>query len=215
MVSKPKTYHIPAATAIEEGEVVLFTPGTGIAVVAGTDFDYPAIGVAAEAHDGATAGRQSGTEIKVYDDLGDVFEYVPNQKVITATGGSTTTFVDSNLKPATNDYFNGGYIQIVTCALDSSLIGKKVKISDYTGAGGTLHLAETLSAAIGVGDTAYLCPGKLAVTEFGWDLDSDGTDINWESDGGEAIQLVDADPDTFRTFWKLRLHQKAPHMLHI
>ena len=55
------------------GEIVLFTPGTGIASVAGTDFDDPAIGVAAEAHNGTTAGRQSGTEIKVFDSPTAVF----------------------------------------------------------------------------------------------------------------------------------------------
>ena len=30
-----KPFYIPTATVIEQGEMVLFTPGTGIAVVAG------------------------------------------------------------------------------------------------------------------------------------------------------------------------------------
>jgi hypothetical protein len=201
-----KPLPIAAATAIENGEIVLFTAGTGVAAVAGTDFDDPAIGVALEPHNGSTAGRQSGTEIKVSVSPTAVYKLKPRD-AITATGGSTTTFVDSNLLPATNDIWNGGYIQIISCAADSTLNGKVVKISDSTGATGTLTLAETLPAAIAAGDTAYLCPGPYAIGLFGWDLDADGTDVNWETSGGEALQLVDTSPETFETFWKFRLHQ--------
>lgn len=201
-----KPLPIATATAIELGEMVLLTPGTGVAAVAGTDFDDPAIGAAMEEHDGSTAGRQSGTEINVSVSPTAVYKLKP-RNVITATGGSTTTFVDSNLLPATNDYFNGGYIEIVTCAADSSLIGKRVKISDYTGSGGTITLSETLSATLASGDTAYLCPGPYAIGAYGWDLDSDGTDIDWESSGGEALQIVGVNPETFEVFVKLRLHQ--------
>jgi len=198
--------YIATGTAIELGEVVLTTPGVGIAAVAGTDFDDPAVGIAAEAHDGATAGRQVGTAIKVLTSPSAIFAIKP-RVAITATGGSTTTFVDSNLLPATDDYFNDGYIEILTCAADSSLIGRRVKISDYTGSGGTITLDETLSGALASGDTAYLCPGPLAVGAFGWDLDSDGTDIDWESSGGQALQIINVDPATFTVFCKLRLHQ--------
>ena len=204
----PQLLELPIATntVIEFGEMVKFTPGTGVEAVAGTDFDDPAIGVAMEPHNGTSAGRQSGTKIKVSVSPTAVYKLVPSV-AITATGGSTTTFVDSSLLPATNDYFNDGAIKIVSCAADSSLNGKIVKISDYTGSGGTITLAETLSATIASGDTAYLCPGPYAVTAYGWDLNSDGTDINFESSGGESLQIVDVDPDTFNIFVKLRLHQ--------
>ena len=39
--------YIAAGTAIEEGEVVKYTPGTGVEAYTGTDADDPAIGVAA------------------------------------------------------------------------------------------------------------------------------------------------------------------------
>jgi hypothetical protein len=46
-------YEIDGSTAIERGEVVLFTPSTGIEAVSGTDFNDPAIGVAVEFFDRA------------------------------------------------------------------------------------------------------------------------------------------------------------------
>lgn len=197
---------IATGTAIELGEAVLYTPAVGVAAVLGTDFDDPAMGVAAEAHDGATAGRQVGTEIKVFNSPSAIFSIKP-RVAITATGGSTTTFVDSSLFPATDNYFNGGYIQVLTCAADSTLVGRRIKISDHTGTGGTLTLAETMPAVFAAGDTAYLCPGAGAVSAFGWDLDSDGTDIDWETSGGEALQIVDVDPENFTIYVKFRLHQ--------
>lgn len=42
-----RPYYIATTTAIEKGEMVLFTLGVGVAAVAGTDFDDPCIGVAA------------------------------------------------------------------------------------------------------------------------------------------------------------------------
>jgi len=159
-----------------------------------------------EAHDGSTDGRQSGLKIKVYTSPTAVFANTP-KNANTATGGSTTTFVDSSLLPATDDYFNGGAIQILTCAADSDLVGKRVAISDFTGSGGTVTLAETLTAALASGDTAYLCPGPLAITAYSWDLDSDNMEIDFESDTGTALQIVDVDPDTFQVYVKFRLHQ--------
>lgn len=192
--------YIPSATAIEKGEVVLYTPGTGVAVVTGTDFDDPAVGVAAEEH-----AANSGTSIKVITNPDAVFA-LKSTNVITATGGSTTTFVVDGLLPATNDLWIGGMLYVVSCAADSSLNGTMIPITDSTGAGGTLTFA-TQAAAFAAGDTAYLCPGPLAIGEYGWDLTADGTDVDWDTSGGEALQLVDVAPDKFLSYWKLRLHQ--------
>lgn len=200
-----KPFYIAASTAIELGEIVKFTPGTGIQAVAGTDFDDPAIGVAMEAHDGSTAGRQSGTEIKVSVSPTAVYK-LRTTFTLTATGGSTTTFIDSTLLPATDNLWIGGYLEVVSCAADSSLNGKMIKISDSTGTGGTITFA-TQSAAFAAGDTAYLHPGPLAIGEYGWDLDSNGTDVDVTTSGGEALILVDVDPVNKHSYWMLRLHQ--------
>jgi hypothetical protein len=202
---QPRELEIASATAIEKGEVVKVTSGL-IVAIGDTDQDDPVKGVAAEDHDGSTSGRQSGTKIKVHDDPNDVFAYTP-RIVCTATGGSTTTFVDSNLQFANDDDLNGGFLHIVSCAADSTLNGKIVKISDYTASTGTVTLAETLSATLAASDTAYICPGPIARGSHNWNLNSDGTDVSWEdSSAGEALELFDVDPNTFTVFFKFRLH---------
>jgi len=203
--SQPRKNSIATTTAIELGEVVKKTAGLVVAV-GDTDQDDPVLGVAAEAHDGSTTGRQSGTDIDIYDDPDDVFAYKPAE-TCTATGGSTTTFVDSNLQFASDDMLNGGFLKIVSCQADSSLNGKIVKISDYTASGGTVALAETLPVAIAAGDTAHICPGPIAKGSYNWDLNSDGTGISWEdTSAGEAIRIDHVDPETFTVFIQFRLH---------
>lgn len=198
---------IAAGTAIEYGEVVKFTVAVGVVAIGDADQDDPYLGVAMEAHDGSTAGRQSGTLIKVSVSPTAVYE-LQTTGVITATGGSTTTFVDSNILPATDNIFNGGYLEVITCAADTdgAMIGKMIKITDFTGSGGTITVA-TQPHAFASGDTVRLHPGTLAIGSFGWDLNSDGTDINYESSGGESLQLVGADAVIKKAFYKLRLHQ--------
>jgi len=195
-----KPFVIPTATVIEEGEMTLFTPGTGVAAVAGTDFDDPALGPAINAHP-----ANSGTEIKVSASPTAVYRH-KSDNIITATGGSATTFVVAGLLPQTDDLWIGGYLEIVTCAADATMVGRKIKITDSTGATGTLTFA-TQAAAFAAGDTAKLCPGPLAIREFGWDLDADGMNVDWDTSGGETLQLVDVDPANMISFWKLRLHQ--------
>jgi len=206
----PREFPIATGTAIEKGEIVKFTPGTGVVAIGDADQDDPVLGVALENHDGATAdGRQTGLLIKVATDLNDVFE-LQSTEAQTLTGGSTTTAVISGLLPQTNDLWNGGYIEIVTCAASSELVGTMHKITDSVGSSGTLTVP-TMAAALASGDTIRIHPGKLALTEFGWDLNSDGTDIDYTSSGGEAIQLFDVDPARKKSFWKLRLQQYASH----
>ena len=209
--AKPKEFLIGGSTAIEKGEVVLFTPAVGIAAVAGTDFDDPAIGVAAESHDGSTAdflGRQTGTAIRVFDDAMDVFE-LEEKTTLALTGGSTTVATVAGLLPQTDNLWINGYIEIITCAADSDLIGRMVKITDSVGATGVLTLAETLPSALAAVDTIKLYPGNYALNQYGWDLNSDGTEPDYETSAGEAIQLVKVDAEKKKSYWKMRLHQKA------
>ena len=101
-------------------------------------------------------------------------------------------------------------LQIVTCAADPSLVGKKIPITDSTGSTGVLTFSAQ-SAAFASGDTARLCPGKLAIGEYGWDLDSDGMNVDWDTNGGQALVLVDVDPANMKSFWMARLHQFGNH----
>jgi hypothetical protein len=196
-----KKLPIPTATAIEQGEMVLFTPGTGVAVVAGTDLDDPFIGVAVYEH-----AANSGTEISVSVSPTAVYKHRCNN-IITATGGSATTFVCAGLLPATDNLWIGGMLEIVTCAADSTLIGKKIPITDSTGGTGTLTF-DTQAAAFAAGDTARLCPGKLAIGTLVWNLDGDGTNVDWDAVAtGSGMTLVDADPANMTAYFIPRLHQ--------
>jgi hypothetical protein len=196
---------IVAATAIEKGEVVVFTPAVGVAAVA-SDFDDPAIGVAIESHDGSTTGRQSGTEIKVQASPSFCYE-LKSTNDLTLTGGSTTTAVIATLVPATDNIFIGGYIEIVSCAADATFAGKMIKITDSTGATGTLTFG-ALTAALAADDKIRLHPGRLAMGTC-WDLTSGGTDINYcsQTSGAGGMRLVDADPVNKKAYYKLALHQ--------
>jgi hypothetical protein len=214
-VCVPRPYYIAAATAIERGEVVLFTPGTGIAAVAGTDFDDPAIGVAAEAHDGSTAGRQSGTEILIFDDPAYVFKVVPRTES-TTTGGDATSWIDSSLTAA-NDIFNGGHIVITdTNNVAGFAVGDVLTITDFANSGGDCTVTGA-GGTIASGMKGYIYPDKRAAGNFAFDLNSDGTNIDLDTAGGEALYIEDVKWDEWKkqatVYVKLRLHQKGNHVV--
>ncbi len=202
---------IVSTTAILKGALVAFTPGVGVVAATGSDLDDPVIGVAAEDHDGATDdGRQKGTKIRVHVSPTAVFALTPKAN-ITATGGSTTTFAATSVLPATDDYFTGGAIKITACAADPTLVGRVVRVSGYVGVTKVFTLAETLPATLAAGDTAVIMPGPLAITAFQWDLTTGNRDIDFTSSGGETLQIVNSDPERFKLYVKLRLHQFANH----
>jgi hypothetical protein len=197
-----KKYIVPDATAIENGEPVDFTQGTGIIVLAGpTDLDDPILGVSVnekEANDGQT-------ELEVSISPTAVYKYKA-QDAYTATGGSTTTFVDSSLLPQVDNFWKGGSIKIVSCAANSELNGKTVKIASSTGATGTLTLAETLPSALAAGDTAYLCLGPYADNYLGYDLTADAMHPDFDATGGNVLRYLNSNPDTQEMFFKFEKH---------
>jgi len=195
--------YVADATAIEKGEPIIYTQGTGIAVItAPTDFDDPIYGVSMvekAASDGTT--QIDVVEASPYD----IFKYKCS-KVYTLTGGSTTTAVDSSIVPQTDNFWIGGAIKIVTCAADSSLVGRVVKISDSTGATGTITLAETLPAALASGDTINLCPGYMAHDYLGYDLDSDSINPDWDAIGGNVLRIYDTNPEAMEVRFTFERH---------
>lgn len=193
--------YIPTATAIERGEPINYTPGTGAIVLAGPgDFDDPIDGVATVAH-----AANSGTQLEISYSPTAIYKYRAD-KVYTLTGGSTTTAVDSSIVPQTDNFWIGGAIEIVTCAADATLKGKIVKISDSTGATGSLALAETLPAALAAGDTIRLCPGYMAERYLGYDLDSDAMNPDYDAIGGNVLRILYSNPETMETFFVFERH---------
>lgn len=205
-----KEFLIPAATAIEKGEPVQFTQGTGVVVLPGpTDFDDPIFGVANEAHNGTSGGRQSGTKIELLYSPTAIYRYLAS-KTYTATGGSTTTLVDSSLLPQTDDFWIGGAIKVVNCQNNSSLNGRIIEITDSTGSTGTLTFAAQ-EAAFQSGDTYQLVPGEYAEGYVGYDLDSDAMNPDYDANGGETLQFLYRKAGTMESFWRFILHEFANH----
>lgn len=199
-IRREKCY-VPTATVLTAGQVVRYVAGTGVAALATpTTFNEAIFGVVAAAH-----AANSGTECSVYTDNEQVYQYEPSV-VLTATGGSTTTFVDSNL-PNVNSLFNGGYIVVVTNAAGLP-VSRRIAITGYTGATGTITFAAQ-TAAFAAGDTVKLYPGKRAIGYALFDLDAGADDMNFESSTGKACMIVDADPENNLLFVKFRLHQFA------
>jgi hypothetical protein len=189
---------VPNATAIESGEPVSFTQGTGIVVLAGpTDLDDPVYGISMTekaANDGQLTIEVSVSPSAVYRHRSAL--------AFTATGGSTTTFVDSSLLPQVDNFWKGGAIKVISCAANPEINGKVYKISASTGSTGTLTLAETLPSALASGDTAYLCLGEYAIDYLGYDLSSDAMKVNFDANGGNVLRYLGSEPELMTMFFK-------------
>lgn len=198
-----KEFPIATATAITKGSWVQRSSGLVIAMADPTDADDPVLGVAAEDHDGATAGRESGLVIKVICNPDAVFGVRPTE-TITATGGSTTTFVDSNLKNQDHLY-KGGFIKVVSCAAGIAA-GTIIPITGYTGATGTITF-DTQAAKFAGSDTVILYPPAVIGGNHDWSLNSTANDLDFDTTGGETFTVLDADPNVpiIRIF--ARLHE--------
>jgi hypothetical protein len=202
-------YDIAAGTVIEKGEVVKLVEGLVVAV-GDTDQDDPYLGVAEEDHTGVANilnPRSNGTRIKVYDSPTAVFKCKPNA-VLTAASGSSTTAVDSAYGSIANDKFNGGYLVVISAT--NLLPGQRFRISDFATTSGTFTAA--FGAAVAAGDKFLILPPVLS---FGWDLVSDGTNLDLAANGGESLLIEDADANDEYVYWRFRLHQKASYMLAI
>jgi hypothetical protein len=196
-----KEFPIAATTAIEKGEVVKIVAGKVVAI-GDTDQDDPYLGVAAEPHDGSTDGRQSGIVIKVYCSPTAVFKCKPGI-VSTADSGSKTTWVDGELVAGAgfaDDDFNGGYIKILTA---TNLKPKVIEVTDFAVATGTCTVADQ-GVVVAADDTALLFP---PVGSIGWDLNSDGTNVNLKAKGGESLRIVQVDTTNEWVYFMFRLHQ--------
>ena len=201
-----KEFPIATGTAIELGEVVKLSAGFVVAV-GDQDQDDPYLGIAAEAHDGATTGRQTGLVIKVYCSPTAVFKVKPASVV--ADSGNTTTLVDASYGTIGNDEVNGGALKLVSLGASSTLTlapGKVVTITDFATSSGTF--TGVFTGGTTAGDTYKLFP---PVGAHSFDLNSDGTNFDFNSTGGESLEIVGNDFDLEWIYFKLRLHQLAAY----
>jgi len=193
-------FPIATGTVIEKGEIVLLTAGF-ITAIGDADQNDPYLGMATEGHDGATAGRNVGLEILVSCSPTAVFKCKPNITT-TADSGNTTTWVDAELTAVPNDTWNGGWLKLKTTTAITLPIDKLMPITDFTTSSGTFAGAYT--GGVTAGDTAIMLP---PYNSHAFDLDSDGTNIDFKTAGGESINIVDVDTELEEVYFMLRLHQ--------
>jgi hypothetical protein len=200
-----KEFPIVTNTNVSKGEVVALTAGFVVEVDA--DQDDPVLGVAAENHDGSSTG-QTGTSIKVYCSPSAVFKLRATGEAV-ADSGNTTTMVDASYGTAGDDEFNGGILKLTAKGTSSTLtlpVGKLVAVTDFATTTGTFTGAFTGGTT--AGDTYTIFP---PVGAHSFDLDAAATNIDLNTTGGEAIQIVENDTDNDHIYVKFRLHEFGAH----
>src|SRR5688572_18865824 len=105
---------------------------------------------------------------------------------ITATGGSTTTIVDTNSIYTADDALIGGTAVVVRDAGGSSAApeGELARISDYAASTTTFTLGATLTAAVASGDSVLLASPKIRLPQMIQAINDGLTNLG-------TIQLVD------------------------
>jgi hypothetical protein len=155
-----KEYDIAAATAVSIGQVVKLTSGKVVLALVGET--SPIIGVACEAHPGSADTlnpRANGLKIKVLNSPSAVFECTaPN---MTATSGSTTTFVTTAYTGGADSDMVGGKIKLITKGASSTItdpVGTVYPVTGSTAASGTFTTTATITGGVTAGDIFAIFP---------------------------------------------------------
>ena len=138
-IPNPVAYELTPSTTFTKGDMVVLTAGKLALATASSVDDI--IGVMAET---VTSDATSITYGKVYDHPDNVYRVTfVDQLDSTATGGSTTTLVDTALSTSSNDFWNGALLYIY----DGTNAGCIRTISDYVGSSDTLTVTAPFPAA--------------------------------------------------------------------
>lgn len=199
-------YEIAANTVIKVGSLVKLSANKVVA--ASTTEATDILGIAAEPHGTADAlnPRATGTKILVEDSPMAVFE--TEAPVITATGGSTTTIVSTDIDTGgTDDSFNGGYAKLIykgASSANTDAIGTIYTITDYDASEDTLTI-NTAGGAVTAGDKFAIFPPR-GFDDFSYTATLDG--IVLSDDGQAALKVVgyDFEKETVELFAKLHFY---------
>ena len=95
---------------------------------------------------------------RVWFEMGDL-------SIITATGGSATTVVDTNTPYTTDDALLGGTAIVIDTTDGLTPKGKFARITDFVASTKTFTI-ETVTDAIGAGDTIGLAKPKIKAAQM-------------------------------------------------
>jgi hypothetical protein len=158
-VQAQRDYQIASGTVVAQDQIVKLTGGKVVLAVAGET--SPILGTAAESHSGVADtlnAKSNGLTIRVNDSPTQVFEYAAPQ--VTATGGTTTTFVASAVAGFADSDFVGGFLKLISkggASTNVDSIGTVYPITGSTAATGTFTIA-AIAGAFSVGDVCAVFP---------------------------------------------------------
>lgn len=183
-----KEFPIATTTAVTKGALVKLT--ANLVVLAATTEATAILGVAAENHSGAADAlnpRSNGARILVF--ASPAQEYVAPAPIVTATGGSTTTIVSTDIDSAgTDDSFNSG-IAVLTykgaSSTNTDAIGTAYAISDYDADQDTLTIG-TAGGNVTAGDKFAIYPPR-GFDDFSYDATL--SIIELDDDGQAALKV--------------------------
>jgi hypothetical protein len=141
-IPNPVAYELTPAVTFAKGDMVTITAGKLALATSATVANV--VGVMAESI--AAAGNPSGsiTYGKVYDHPDNVYRVTFVDHIdSTATGGTTTTLLDTALAASSNDVWNGALLYIY----EGPSAGSIRTIKDYTGSSDTLTVDEAFPEA--------------------------------------------------------------------
>ncbi len=204
-----REYDIAPATVIALDQVVKMSAGKVVLALAAET--GPILGIVAEAHSGAADTlnpRSNGARIKVFDGPDAIYE-CPAVRV-TATGGTTTTFVTSTLAAglADND-FAGGKMKLISkvaASANTDPVGTVYPITASTAATGTLTTTQAAGGAITAGDVFDIYP---PVGFAKGNLDANITKLVLTATAALPLRVANMDTDRGVIQFEAALHQHA------
>lgn len=142
LVDNGRKFLLTPNTAFKKGDMVVLTAGK-VAKAAANATNV--LGVIAETFTTATNPSATDTYGLVYANPFDIFRCsFSDQTDSTATGGSTTTIVDTALSTSTDDDWNGALLYVY----EGPGAGDVRTVKDYTGSSDTLTVEKAFSATI-------------------------------------------------------------------
>lgn len=136
----PNLYELTPNTAFAKGDMVVLTDGKVAAAAANAT---NVLGVMAETFTTTTNPSAAATYGLVYDNPFNIYRCTfADHRDAAATGGTSTTLLDTALATSTDDVWNGAYLYIY----EGPGAGDIRTVKDYTGATDTLTVEKAFSA---------------------------------------------------------------------
>ncbi len=151
---KIKTFPI-SNLVVQKGALVTYVPGADSVSLFTIDTGVPVLGIAQETT--TTASTTIQVDVCLTGNMleGDVDEIVDGT-TLTATGGSSTTFVDSSFVAGNDDILIGARFEVLSMASGDKPVGTVLTATGYTSATGTIQFASLGATGFAIGDTIKL-----------------------------------------------------------